>query len=129
MIPNKSDIMALTEDWLFSMITETQVRKSKFLLTGSLAELPMKYFLKNLSDIDIMIVPSDIVAVEEFDSKQRCEQLLIKSSETELGFVKLLSRDGRIYYSKMDLTYEDQGEPHGTVGQMGLLQIWTASII
>ena len=93
--------MALTEDMLFNMITKGHVTNSKFLMTGSLAELPMKYYMKNLSDIDVMIVPSDIVAVEEFDFKQRCEQLLIKDSETELGFVKLVSRDGRIYNSRL----------------------------
>ena len=104
--------MALTEDWLFSMISEAQVRKSKLLFTGSVAELPMKYYLKNLSDIDVMHVPSDIVAVEEFDSKPD-EQLLIKASETELGFVKLVSRDGRIYNSRLDLNELDEGVQQG----------------
>ena len=91
--------MAVTEDMLFNMITKAHVANSKILMTGSLAELSMKYYLKNVSDVNIMIVPSDIIAVEEFGSKQRCKQLLNKDSETKLGFVKLISRDGRIYTS------------------------------
>ena len=93
--------MDLTEEALFDMITQAYVKKSELLLTGSLAELPMKYYLKNHTDIDVMVVPSDIYAVEKFDSYEGGdkEQLLIE--DMEHGYVRLVSRDGRIYNSRL----------------------------
>ena len=77
------------------------------LLTGSVAELPLKYFERNHTDIDVMVVSSGIVAVEKFESFKKGdkeEQLLIE--DTEPGYARLVSRDGRIYSSRLDFEGE-----------------------
>ena len=71
----------------FGRITEVHA-------TGSMFELPLKYVIQNISDADAMIVPTTVEAVEEeCESVEICmKHLIIDGSETETGFVKLISK-------------------------------------
>ena len=70
-----------------------------------MVELPLPYIFKNITDLDIMIILTDVVAVE-FDQSELltcdAERLIIDDSETEVGFVKLLSPSKGRFYSQFN---------------------------
>ena len=57
----------LSENRVFEIFQQAYTRKTELLLSGSIAELPMRYVFQNLTDLDLMIIPTDTVAVESFE--------------------------------------------------------------
>ena len=67
---------------------------AEILLSGSVAELPLAYVSKNITDIDVMDIPTDIVALEidDYLAHQGREQpVVIINSDNRPGLVYLVS--------------------------------------
>ena len=79
------------------------------LLSGSFAELPMKYFFANITDVDIMLIQTDVIALERhrFQSyKGPEERLLITNVETDIGYVKLVSPTKWVFERKLSSRFD-----------------------
>ena len=67
---------------------------AEILVSGSMAELPLTYVFKNITDIDLMEIPTDIVALEIDDYlifQGREQPVVIISSDSSPGLVYLVS--------------------------------------
>ena len=90
-VSNTMDRSGISEETLrdhFSRaLTQTH---AEILVSGSMAELPLAYVFKNITDIDLMDIPTDIVALEIDDYlafQGREQPVVIINSDSSPGLV------------------------------------------
>src|SRR6218665_1399950 len=87
------------------------IRKGHALLfSGSAFELPFQYVFSNITDVDIMYIPTDICALPEYVSAPRNFQgktLVVTTEDTHPGFARLCSPGCKGCYHRQEISLKN----------------------